>query len=168
MICPLCQFEQLTPMAQRVDVPAALRRWEEGLGITFPSTITRYYSRAAYRETQLHECGRCGFGCFDPAVPGSIAFYEAIEVDQYYHSEKWEFDQAMFDLAAIGARKILDIGCGSGVFLRRLRNANPSLNLTGFDVSPKQMRKIREQGFETPRVDFKKGNGAREAAFDAI
>jgi SAM-dependent methyltransferase len=81
-------------------------------------------------------------------MPGNEAFYRAISGSEYYVEGKWEFEQAIGDLRCCRARRVLDVGCGSGNFLRLLRRADPGLQIWGHDQSAVLMRQLAAEGFE--------------------
>ena len=44
--------------------------------------------------------------------------------------------------------RLIDIGCGVGKLLQKLRDAKPALKLTGTDISPVAVELLQKQGFE--------------------
>jgi 2-polyprenyl-3-methyl-5-hydroxy-6-metoxy-1,4-benzoquinol methylase len=154
---------------QTVDIPTVLNRWEQALNIRFAEEVLTSYPKHEDVRVRLERCPACGFGRFEPALPGNAAFYEAICDLEYYVDNKWEFEQAIRDLQAAGARRILDVGCGSGNFLRLLSRTDPSLRITGQDQNATLMRRLQIEGFEVlfdlPQ-DFAASN--RFEPFDAV
>lgn len=69
------------------------------------------------------------------------------------------------DLIPDGAR-VLDIGCGSGDFLRYLRSRRPAIVGVGSDSSQKALEMTREAGFDTIELDA--ATGAVPSGFDVI
>jgi SAM-dependent methyltransferase len=49
---------------------------------------------------------------------------------------------------------LLDVGCGSGDFLKAMRGAFPEAKFTGIDLSPEMVRRAREQGVEARCMDL--------------
>ncbi len=133
--CPICERAPLSPSDDAIDLGEVLRRWEEALGIVFPETVRQAYSTEVVGPVTLFRCAACGFGRFDPPTPGSAEFYAAITAVDYYVREKWEFAEAIRDIQALGARRVLEVGCGAGYFLRLLRQSEPSLKLVGNDLN---------------------------------
>jgi len=70
----------------------------------------------------LYQCSRTKLNFFQPdAAMGSDKLYEQLEAfDWYYIPDKWEHKVAIGDLK--GCSKVLEVGCGFGEFVRRLRN----------------------------------------------
>lgn len=66
-------------------------------------------------------CGRCSFGFAHPYVAGDEEFYSILHEQHGYPRWRWDYDLA---IKAVIRRKcggaILDVGAGSGAFLRKL------------------------------------------------
>ena len=75
------------------------------------------------RAVELMKCNRCYLQFFlPPGVAGSPALDEKLAtLNWYYLQDKWEYDAACEDIPPAGA--ILEIGCGEGHFLDKLRNS---------------------------------------------
>ena len=59
------------------------------------------------------------------------------------------------DHAAIGpGERVLDVGCGTGAFARRLVDANPAQSVTGADVSAGMLAEARRKLGDAPNVRF--------------
>ncbi|MDD4165394.1 MAG: class I SAM-dependent methyltransferase [Eubacteriales bacterium] len=41
--------------------------------------------------------------------------------------------------------KLLDVGCGTGIELKRLYEKHPNMSVTGIDLSPEMLRQLREK-----------------------
>lgn len=140
------------------------------MGHPFSSGVRAEYLRGSDRIVTLLECPECGFGQFDPVVPGTEGFYKDISAVDYYNDEKWEFHRASEDIAALRARRILDVGCGSGIFLRFLRNKNSEADYFGYDLNAELVTELTNDGFGGLSGDpTKLGEAlAGQPKFDAI
>lgn len=147
-VCPICDAAELAPTGQTVDIAAVFCRWEQELGIRFAENVLESHSPGRDEPIRLERCPNCGFGRFGRAVQGNEAFYHAIRSSEYYVEGKWEFEQAIRDLRDCRARRILDVGCGSGNFLRLLRRADPGIRISAHDQSAALMRQLRVEGFD--------------------
>ena len=147
--CPACLRPTLAQAGAQLDLRGVLRRWEETIGTPFSKQLWQDYEAACGRPILQLRCNTCGFGCFDPPVVGSGAFYEAIGNHEYYVPEKWEFRQAIADLRRAHPRHVLDVGCGYGHFLRLLRDQEPSIASAGQEVYAAPLEALRREGFET-------------------
>lgn len=146
--CPVCRHAGLAATGQTARLRDVLARWDAIVG---PSAAAEYapdYAAEIDTEMRLMRCGVCGFGCFSPAISGTAAFYSAITENDYYTPDKWEFERAIQDLAALGARRVLDVGCGSGHFLKQLRAACPNVSAAGYDTNAQLIEGLVEVGFE--------------------
>lgn len=117
------------------------------MGHLFSPAVWDDYSVVGAGDIRFLECQECGFGCFDPMFCGTEAFYRDISAIDYYNEEKWEFRRASADIAASGLRRVLDVGCGSGIFLRHLRREIPDIDLFGFDLNKDLLDNLAVQGF---------------------
>jgi 2-polyprenyl-3-methyl-5-hydroxy-6-metoxy-1,4-benzoquinol methylase len=168
--CPVCKRSTLKSTDLTITMPFVLRRWEEVLHQPFPEAVWEEYRGLENRPIVLSECTECGFGRFDPVVPGTAKFYESISTVNYYNADKWEFSCAAADLRASGAKRILDVGCGSGIFLDYLKETVPGADLFGFDLNGELLSRLASRGFGVlpNNPDHFDDPLAQEARFDAI
>lgn len=145
--CPICRRAELLPNGQTISMPHVLRRWEEAMGHSFSSEVWDDYRNVGEAPVSLMTCAECGFGQFEPVLPGTENFYRDISAVDYYNEEKWEFRRAGSDIAACRAQRVLDVGCGSGIFLKYLRRENPSIELFGFDLNEELVDSLAREGF---------------------
>lgn len=145
--CPICEYGELKPAGLEISLPNVLRRWEAALQHSFSPKVWEEYDAVGEQPIRLIECSACGFGRFDPAVTGSAAFYEAITANDYYNTDKWEFRCAVDDLRRANAGRILDVGCGSGIFLEYLRSCIPGAELYGYDLNAELLSQLAGRGF---------------------
>ncbi len=66
---------------------------------------------------------------------------------QKFYSEHWTNEDKV-------PLKLLDLACGTGRFLREVKDNFPTLRLTGADLSPFYLKKARENLSEFTHVDF--------------
>ena len=78
------------------------------------------------------------------------------------------------ELARIGVRgrRLLDVACGTGVFLREVKHNYPRLAVTGLDLSPYYLDEARRLLSPWSGVDFAEGAAERmplgDASFDIV
>ncbi|HSX36464.1 MAG TPA: methyltransferase domain-containing protein [Patescibacteria group bacterium] len=104
-------------------------------------------------------------------------------IKDYYDDKEWElhyeqrflFEREQKSIDYIkklpGAKKILDIGCGDGYFLKGLRDALPArrkVELWGVDYSKSKLRQAKKQGFSTKWCDLEQGLPFPDATFDVV
>jgi SAM-dependent methyltransferase len=138
------------------DVAAA---WERQLGIDVRGEFGGCDAFSLYR------CNKTGLGFFLPAaVAGSGAFYERLEkFDWYYMPHKWEHDEAAADLA--GAKTVMEVGCGRGAFVRRLREAG--FEAEGLELNQGAAARARAEGLPVSAQDVVDVARERPGSFDA-
>lgn len=75
------------------------------------------------REIHLYECALTGLRFWRPIeIAGAEDFYRRISAHwpNYYRAERWEYGLARE--ASVGARSLLEVGCGRGYFLRQVES----------------------------------------------
>jgi len=145
--CPICELGELELTELEISLPAVLKRWEAVLHQPFSPEVWKEYGAVGEQRLRLAECTACGFGRFDPVVTGTAGFYEAISATDYYNADKWEFGCAVDDLRRAKAGRILDVGCGSGLFLEHLRSCIPGAEFCGYDLNAELLAQLAERGF---------------------
>lgn len=101
---------------------------------------------AKSRMVELHECGACGFRFFDPSLAGNALFYGSLTGDNYYAHDRLEFFRTRDFAKAVQAKRVMDVGCGSGAFLKIMQAAG--FQVMGLELNAKAIAQAREQGFE--------------------
>lgn len=82
--------------------------------------VSRCFSGVS--EVTLYECDATGMRFWRPAsIAGDEAFYKALSDTwpNYYKEDRWEYSDARAALAG-GPKRVLEVGCGRGFFLRSL------------------------------------------------
>lgn len=62
---------------------------------------------------------------------------------------------------------LLDVGCGTGRFLREIRRAYPAINASGLDLSEPYLAEARRHTRDLRRIDFVSGNAEQVPLADA-
>jgi SAM-dependent methyltransferase len=87
--------------------------------------ISRYLTPSL--EISLFCCKKTGYRFFYPECCGDDSFYQELQFYPWYYQEnKWEFEVA---LKNISTGKLLEIGCGQGHFLKKLKIENVGIEL---------------------------------------
>ena len=75
-------------------------------------------------DMHLFHCQNCDLKFFDPCQTGGQNFYASLQkFEWYYKSDKYEYDYVSNKLITTGD-EVLEIGCGTGEFSKRLRCKN--------------------------------------------
>jgi methionine biosynthesis protein MetW len=105
--------------------------------------VSAYFNGAT--EIYVYKCLQTGYRFYYPFdLPGDAAFYEALQKYDWYYAEwKWDYDAALPFIK--NGSKVLDIGCGYGNFLRKLKN-DKNCDCTGLEFNDKAIATGRERG----------------------
>jgi SAM-dependent methyltransferase len=89
------------------------------------------------------QCTDCQLLYFDPVFLGDGAFYEKLAKNAwYYEEEKWEFTEALQIILERKPQSLLEIGCGNGNFLRKVKYAIEKVE--GLEINEEAIRFCRE------------------------
>ena len=81
----------------------------------------------------------------------------------------WDFrDQAILDFLAPGDSAILDLGCGEGITLEKVKARFPSASLRGIDVLPDNIAICRQFGLPVESGDVYDLKNVADASQDAV
>ncbi len=118
------------------------------------------------REFALYECLDTGLQFFQPPeLAGTAELYAQLgRFDWYYDPHRWEHDVALADLA--GARRVLEVGCGSGAFVARLRQHG--LAAEGLELNPAAAAAARQNGLPVHREDLLDWADQQRGTYDAV
>ena len=130
--CVVCGGSELESTGLTKNLKSLLDEWEAHTYAPFPASVRDDYETEGGR-IELYRCRHCLTETFFPLKAGTRAFYAHIlQKEEYYLSEKWEFNFAISRILAEGARSVFDYGCGSGYFLSRLTKGR-SIRAFGYD-----------------------------------
>lgn len=131
-----------------------------------PTTITtelqRYYSLSAppsaeicNQKYELMRCQNCSLEFASPMVPGSSEYYNYLANQKgYYPSFRWEYQYVKDNfLSTSSFLSLLDIGCGSGVFLDYIKNLSYIVS-QGIDLSPEAVSACINKGLIASKCDI--------------
>lgn len=110
--CPLCGAEG-TPI-ESIEYEAIWDSYAEQLGATFSPEVRARHTPA--QTATLRVCDVCRLEFFTPKTPGDEDFYNELMSTVSYLAQRWQFEVVRRRLRAVVS--LIDVGCGSGVFLR--------------------------------------------------
>jgi SAM-dependent methyltransferase len=154
--CPACGGDSLAvsqKLSDIVDIDEIIKRWSD-CGASFDEKTLERYSGQRIGPIRLYQCSVCGFGVYRPIVFGDSGFYSAIGQLDYYNAEKWEFDRSIAFVQSEKAHTVIDVGCGSGFFLNKLRATIPSIKVIGIEINEAAAAKARSQGHQVEIADW--------------
>ncbi|NJM15059.1 MAG: class I SAM-dependent methyltransferase [Bacteroidales bacterium] len=126
--------------------------------------VSRYF--AGIQQVGLCQCPDTGYRFFHPEMHcRRPAFYEALQQKlTYYHPFRWEHKQA---LRAISREdKVLEIGCGSGNFLLKLKDTG--VDAAGIEFNEMAISEAVKKGLNVARQTLGELAAARPENFDAV
>ena len=106
--------------------------------------VSRYFNN--HDTFYKYQCPVTGYQFFYPfEIAGDGAFYEKLQqFEWYYLPAKWEHSVAMKYIQENSS--VLEIGCATGNFLRKLEKGFNKLNLIGIDLNEKAIAETKQQG----------------------
>lgn len=136
--------------------------WQDAFGIDIQSELE------GVEEIKQCQCLDSSLIFYAPqCVAGSAALYEQLShFDWYYQQYKWEHDVALRFCRGRGS--LLEIGCGSGSFLRRAAHRFPGIRALGLEINPAVETQEASAGFELVHGTFAEFAEAHEAKFDVV
>lgn len=115
----------------------------------------------------LYSCVDCGLEFYPPSLQGNARLYEALGKFEYYYSDdKWEFKTALQDAA--GSSDVLEIGCGRGAFLTKVRKMNPRVRAVGLETNPGAIEFAKNAGLELQAVTIEQFASKHKHEFDFV
>ena len=95
-------------------------------------------------DCEVLKCRECGFGFGRPFVGGDEEFYSILHEQAGYPKWRWDYDVALDRvIRAATPGKLLDIGAGTGTFLKSLR---PGWGRYAVEGSPRTRAALAEAG----------------------
>jgi SAM-dependent methyltransferase len=138
LACPLCRGTG-TPI-ETISYDAIWESYRRELGVSISEEVKTEHTAGAAATLRL--CDSCGLEFFTPKVPGGAAFYDELMATVDYVPTRWAFDAVLRRLDRI--ESLIDIGCGSGFFLRRVQAARR----VGVDPNPAVRSVLTAHGIE--------------------
>lgn len=128
--CPVCGASAAPPFLERFGVPAHqnLLVDDEASAVATPRG-----------DLRLAVCEACGFAwnlAFDPARLAYGAAYDNTQAcSPAFDAYMTGLARHMVEERAVTGRRIVEVGCGKGLFLRRLVEMDPGNTAVGFDTA---------------------------------
>lgn len=151
--CPLCSNLKLVKLKQ-YKISQLAENWIKTFGFNpFVEIIDHEYIKKM-------RCANCDLIFYNPSRPGDHKFYELLTsiIDSYYEEERWEFDTAIDMILEYKPKSLLELGCGSGSFLDKIKscvehtegieinqNAIDSCQKKNLNVSSKKINEINRK-----------------------
>jgi 2-polyprenyl-3-methyl-5-hydroxy-6-metoxy-1,4-benzoquinol methylase len=140
--CPLCNSAGL--IAKKLDSGHIKKTLGEYYDEKVPDSVE-------FISYDVMKCAKCSLEWASPLREGSMPFYKWItEHNNYYPAYRWEWDAVINQLrcSKLDHKYLLEIGCGSGVFLGRV-NKVPGMKTIGLDLTERAIEQCRAKGIDT-------------------
>jgi 2-polyprenyl-3-methyl-5-hydroxy-6-metoxy-1,4-benzoquinol methylase len=160
VISPLTQSEDVT-LLKTLSTNQLIEAWKQQLNID----VTEEFK--GHQEIYLYQCNQTQLKFFVPLdIAGSDKLYEQLEkLDWYYMERKWEHDMALEDI--VQGQKILEVGCGKGAFIKRLRQEK-DLDAYGIELNSSAVEYAQQQGIPVKQVNLYNLANEQANSFDVV
>lgn len=141
MKCLLCGADKVVAQAE-INFADLKRLYKRSLNIDIDECIS-----GGYKEVSIpfYKCNNCFLEFFPPELAGNDLLYEKLGKNEwYYGEEKWEFEKALGVFKDV--KSVLEIGCGEGHFLKRLKVKSPQTKIIGLELNKDAIKKGRANG----------------------
>lgn len=116
-------------------------------------------------KLRLCRCSRSRLGFFWPLAAGSSHLYQELEPRPwYYRRGQWEYGCAIGRASA--GERLLDLGCGAGLFVEQARNAG--LAAEGVDFNPAAVARAQAGGLPVICSDLNRLAAERPGAYGMV
>lgn len=163
VLSPLLNSQDCTKLVS-YSANDLIRRWQTQFGIDITNELT------SVEEISLWQCNITKLYFFEPkSVAGSDALYRSLaHFNWYYMPDKWEYDVAIDALKHLPeGSQLLEIGCGNGFFLKRLKS-QLGLNPLGIELNTEAANAAREQGLDVLEMRLSDLAARQATPFDAV
>ncbi len=143
------------PVAKLID------DWKISLGLDIEDELE------GIKEISLYRCQASRIDFFmPPEAEGTVKIYENLRnFDWYYMSDKWEFAEALRDLA--NCRRILEVGSGPGLFIERAMKELTASTVKGIELNENVVSQARQKNLPVEPLNLHE-LVARGETFDAV
>ena len=112
------------------------------LGTGLPEEMIQKYFREPASE---YLCRKCGIRIYTPDALGEGDFYAVLgKIYEWYYRVGWDKGIAVDYLQLNGSNKVVEVGCGDGWFLEKLRGGG--IHGIGIDINENAIAAARERG----------------------
>ncbi|KAM3116123.1 class I SAM-dependent methyltransferase [Phormidesmis sp. 146-33] len=160
MTCSPITHSQDVTLVKTFHAKELIPGWQQSFQIDITDELQ------GHQEIHLYECNQTKLKFFTPMeVVGSGKLYAQLQqFDWYYMPDKWEHQIALSQLTK--GQKILEIGTGSGHFVKRAIAAG--LQAQGIDLNAVAVEAAQRQNLPVERLDLEEAVRLYANTFDAV
>ena len=158
--CKICDSADVS-VIQNLSAKSLTSAWKNNLGLDVSSLFENI------EKIEVKECSKCHLIYFLPDFyPSSDWIYSELQkFDWYYMPKKWEYQMALMDMKA--SRKILEIGCGAGHFLKEAQEKLGAMAI-GIELNEGVVKQSQRQRLDTYFMDIEEAASLWPKEFDAV
>ena len=136
--CPLCESRRHV-LLKEMQASDLIEKYQR----VFHIDVRHYFPD---KSVFLLQCADCKLKYFHPRMEGRSDLYEQLErFDWYYQDEKPEFEYALEKLMEKKPSSVLEIGCGDGRFLKKIRHL---FSVRAREYNEKALKKLAQMGIQ--------------------
>lgn len=136
--CPSCQCTRYAVLRSFSLVELGLL-WQQKVGFNPFSTT----GQSGSLKKLL--CMDCSLIYYTPNIVGDHTLYAKLSAfGWYYPKNKWEFDFSIRLLKQYQSKRVLEVGCGAGEFLHRLKHC--AKRVVGIDINEQALAIAKKRG----------------------
>lgn len=162
-VCPLCQCNGVRVVDQ-FSFGDLRQLYLRTCGIDILECLDETYKDELI---YLHECQECGLEFYPSELCGNEKLYKNLQrFDYYYMKDKWEFATALLEV--LDAQKILEVGCGTGLFIEKVRSIFPEKRIKGLELNSESVQICREKGLDVEARTLEEFAPENDGTFDLV
>ncbi|MCI5149797.1 MAG: methyltransferase domain-containing protein [Candidatus Electrothrix sp. MAN1_4] len=155
-LCPLCESSN-AEFIENVDRKSLITLYKKLTGKSFNNLLDR--------KIEFYCCASCSLKYFYPLIVGNEAFYESLQlIDWYYMADKAEYQFAKKYLKK--GDVVLDVGCGKGAFAEYLKDLDAQF--IGLEFSAKACELAQEKGVNVEQGSIQDYADANPESVDIV
>lgn len=157
---PLTNSQDVT-LLKTIPTEKLIQDWKNSFGIDITEEVYEH------ENIYFYKCNETQLKFFVPTqTVGSAKLYEHLQkFEWYYMPQKWEHDVAIQDLN--NCHKILEVGCGKGAFVERLRK-ELKVDAQGIELNSSAVAYACEKGIPVSQDDLYDLSNQKANYFDAV
>lgn len=142
-------------------IPAIIKGYQEDIGID----VSHYFTGM---DTLLqYQCPDTMMRFFSPAsLAGNGEFYTSLEDrDAYYNDWKWDYETAWPFIS--NGSSVLDIGCGRGAFLEKLKK-DKDCTIYGLELNPSAFQLLQKKNIPSQMQTIEEHTLSNKNKYDVV
>ena len=157
-----------TELQIQIDSEKILERYSLDLQIN----VERFFLDR--KTIDVYKCKDTGYLFYYPFdIIGDEKLYDDLKIKMheiyhtpYYPDWKWEYDIALKYIQ--NSKSVLEVGCGSGLFLNKLKSINESRILKGLDLNHFSVNEVKSKGIDAEVKTIQDYSKTNELKYDVV